>query len=366
MHLAYERGGNRLWVVNVGDMKGNEVPLQYFMDYAWNPERWPIERLPEWERSFAAQQLGATHAEAVAIDGSESVWPGPGSPEPVPEDAIPALPVFMFSPYQVQPKQYIEAFNRGSGDFGSEITLDPGVEWLTVSPNAGSIAAAANQVRATLEINDWSAVPSGTTSVKVTVTNLNDFVSVDFENPAVQPADGFYVESNGYISMEAAKYSRVVNQEPFTWNLLPEIGRTGDGMTPFPATADGIQPGGDSARLEYDVHLFSTGEIEVSLVLSPRQNVLPSDAGSIGLSVDDGPIETAQITNAVGLKPEGSLLKKGVANNAHVISKTFQIAQAGSHVLNTWAVDPTVIVQKVVVDTGGLLTSYLGPPESMR
>ena len=41
MHLAYRYGATRLWIVNVGDMKPLELPTQFFLDYAWAPERWP-------------------------------------------------------------------------------------------------------------------------------------------------------------------------------------------------------------------------------------------------------------------------------------------------------------------------------------
>ena len=39
MNLAYRYGANRIWIVNVGDIKPMEFPIQFFMDYAWNPER---------------------------------------------------------------------------------------------------------------------------------------------------------------------------------------------------------------------------------------------------------------------------------------------------------------------------------------
>ena len=38
MHLAYEYGADRLWIVNVGDIKPMEFPIEFFLDYAWNPD----------------------------------------------------------------------------------------------------------------------------------------------------------------------------------------------------------------------------------------------------------------------------------------------------------------------------------------
>src|SRR5258708_1270511 len=66
MHLANEYGANRIWVVNVGDLKPMEFPIQFFLEYAWDPKKWPAARLPEYTRIWAAQQFGSAHAAEIA------------------------------------------------------------------------------------------------------------------------------------------------------------------------------------------------------------------------------------------------------------------------------------------------------------
>jgi glycosyl hydrolase family 115 (putative glucuronidase)/glycosyl hydrolase family 115 len=66
MHLAHELGANRIWIVNVGDIKPMELPISFFLDYAWNPDRWPPDRLPEYVQRWAEVQFGPAHAAAIA------------------------------------------------------------------------------------------------------------------------------------------------------------------------------------------------------------------------------------------------------------------------------------------------------------
>ena len=66
MHLAHEYGADQLWVVNVGDLKPMELPIQFFLDYAWNPDAWPLAKLPAYTRDWAAEQFGPAHAAEIA------------------------------------------------------------------------------------------------------------------------------------------------------------------------------------------------------------------------------------------------------------------------------------------------------------
>ncbi|HEX4780213.1 MAG TPA: glycosyl hydrolase 115 family protein, partial [Usitatibacter sp.] len=66
MHLAREYGADRIWIVNVGDIKPMEVPIEFFLTYAWNPERWPAARVAEYLPLWAAREFGPEHAVDIA------------------------------------------------------------------------------------------------------------------------------------------------------------------------------------------------------------------------------------------------------------------------------------------------------------
>ena len=66
MHLAYSYGVKQVWIVNVGDIKPMEFPISFFLDYAWNPDQWNAEQLPEYTQRWAEQQFGTEHAADIA------------------------------------------------------------------------------------------------------------------------------------------------------------------------------------------------------------------------------------------------------------------------------------------------------------
>ncbi|MGE5812152.1 MAG: glycosyl hydrolase 115 family protein, partial [Ignavibacteria bacterium] len=66
MRLAYKYNARQIWIVNVGDLKPVEFPIDFFLDYAWNPDEWTPESLPEYYESWAEQQFGKQYAKEIA------------------------------------------------------------------------------------------------------------------------------------------------------------------------------------------------------------------------------------------------------------------------------------------------------------
>jgi hypothetical protein len=66
MHLSYDFGVDKLWIVNVGDIKPMEYPVSFFLDMAWDPNKWNPENLNGYTISWCKQQFGEKHAAEIA------------------------------------------------------------------------------------------------------------------------------------------------------------------------------------------------------------------------------------------------------------------------------------------------------------
>ncbi len=66
MSLAKQYGADRVWIVNVGHFKGYELPTEYFLDLAWNTDRWTNDNINEYTRLWAAREFGEQYAADTA------------------------------------------------------------------------------------------------------------------------------------------------------------------------------------------------------------------------------------------------------------------------------------------------------------
>ena len=57
LSLAYDFGIQRMWILNVGDLKPMEYPIQLFMDMAWNPKEYTLQTVTDHTRRFFSSVL---------------------------------------------------------------------------------------------------------------------------------------------------------------------------------------------------------------------------------------------------------------------------------------------------------------------
>ncbi|HCY40118.1 MAG TPA: glycosyl hydrolase [Prolixibacteraceae bacterium] len=509
MHNAYEHGVDRIWLVNVGDLKPMELPISFFLDYAWNPDEWPKERLPEYTKNWAAEQFGNEYAPEIArMLDLYTKYNGRRKPEllspktysltnfreaerivedynklaeeatllneKIPVQAKDAFYQLVLHPvtacanlnelylavaknrqaaeqgratanywaekarqlyqrdaditdyyhtklangkwdhmmaqthigytYWQQPEKnampevkeiglpelaemgvsiegsaefctegifpvalpeldaiskqavYIDLFNRGKLSFDFQISADQ--SWLKAEPASGKIE---KEQRIWLSA-DWSKVPEGKHEVLITISQSggkNTIVKVPVFNPELKSFTGF-VESNGFVSIEAEHFSRNISANDVKWEVIPGLGRTLSGMKPFPVTAKPQIPAKNSPCLEYDIYLFQAGKVDVSLYLSPTLNYFNDGGTEVAVSFDD---QEPVILN-MNKNNQERIWESWVSNNINQVVSSHQVNESGKHTLKVWMVDPGAVLQKIVVRTGKEKPSYLGEPES--
>lgn len=254
---------------------------------------------------------------------------------------------------------YIDLFNRGTNLFDFKITSKN--DWITFSKSNGII----NEEERIVISVDWKKAPKGNLKSKFVVTaNKQKFdIIVNIKNAALNEAHGF-VENKGYIAIDAQNYSRDIKGNNSQWTTIPNIGKTGSGITLKPSNISPVTISEQLPRVEYDVHFFSKGEVKVRAYFSPTLNFTVRDGLKYGVSFD---AKTPQIMNLNADNSEKSW-NESVADNIKIITSLHKIENGRNHVLKFYGIDPALVLQKIVIETetGQLSETYLGPPESFK
>jgi hypothetical protein len=312
--------------------------------------------------------------------------------------------------------RYFDVFTRGNKDCTWEAS--PAQPWVKLSQSSGPVGPSHPDTRVFISV-DWKSAPpapfSETVAINITPCEGMDtgsHVRVPVRARSVPSSfkKGF-VESDGTIAFAGEHFSSIIkpskkrstattrrnndndknnnkdkhhndknkgkNKEP-TYHTFPNYGRTSSGVGLVPLHTEKL-PLAQAPALEYDLYLFTNHTAaNVTLFLSPTLNYL-GDASPLEYAIALFPAaakapsaEQVQHVQPVGPADGGDMPAgwDGAVGDA-VWGRTggyttsgFAVPKEGAYKLRVWAQMPGVVVQKVVVDLGGLRASYLGPPES--
>jgi hypothetical protein len=266
--------------------------------------------------------------------------------------SVTSLPTF--DPFNDQ-EYYVEVFNRGQRSFQYIIQKKP--SWIKVSEEKGVVE---DEKRLLVKV-DWEKAPKGQTrgSFRINGAGAGITIEVPINNPENSHIKGF-VESNGYISMEAANFSENKKLNGSGWQLIPNLGRTGSAMASYPDEPTKQDLSESNAYLAYEFHSFSKGKAEVEFYLSPTLDFRNQGGLEFAVSVDD---KEPQLINMH--KQTEDNWNTSVANNVTKVKTTIDL-EPGNHTLKVWAIESGVVLQKIFIKTKEDKESYLGPPESAR
>ncbi len=392
MMLTYEYGVRELWVVNVGDLKPMEYPITFFLDMAWNPGRFNENNLFQHTVDFCKQQFGGNYA-ARLID-TYTKYNRRVTPEMLNDrtyslenydewrrvkDDYAALSLDALKLYYLMPAGYRDTFDQlvlfpiqacaNLYDMYYAVAMNRKLaEENNVQANKWADKARACFERDSVLTYHYNHIMSGgkwnhiMDQTHIGYKSWNDpkhniMPKVTFvPEPRIAPAPPVFVEKDGYVSIEAEHYTRSANSTSANWVTIPNLGRTLSAVTTLPTTA---VPGADM-YLEYDFETEKSGDATVIVRFSSTLNFNDYKGLRYAVSLDGG---EEQIVN-INSDYKGEL---GKLQAEHIITTQTKhlLDKKGRHTLRIRPLDPALVMQKIMIDLGGLKPSFLGAPESL-
>ena len=406
LNLAYQTGIDRIWIINVGDLKPKEVPIDFIMHYAWNPDAVKAGDEQAWLEGFTAHAFGRENAKESAdliakytkynlwrkaesqvlgifnkeeMDATDSLWLSL---------AARAEALRMKIPAEAQNAYYQLVYYPVVGSAG--------VALLYNAATRGNELLVEQLMSRDKQLSDyyhqmaggkWNGMMQdkhiGYTQWYMPEENINPLQQRNPSGFNVAHALQEQPETREY-SIPAWQFARKTDGKDAAWTLLPDLGR-GKGCM----GSSNVLAQNSGATLEYDVELTEEGRVAIGIL--PTQDVLPERGLRIGVQIDDQPIQVVDARRGLvdtfseynpqnlsrskvlkALPPRSRLALSGfwqgrqlprrdeVFDNLRWLDAAFPDITPGRHTLKVIMIDPEIVVEQIVVNPDDNHYSYFG------
>ena len=406
-NLAYKSGIDRIWIINVGDLKPKEVPINFIMDYAWNPDAIQPGDEKAWlegfTRSVFGEEYAAETADIIAKYSKYNLWrkaeaqyPGIfNNEEMLKTNAMwQSLVVRCENLKAKLPKEMQDAFYQlvyypAVGSAGVAQIYN----YATMGDSLAIEALMDKDRRLTEHYN--TGIANGKWNGMM-LDNHIGYTKWSIPDKNYNPMTlGFKVEHDlspketSEYSIPAYKYNNKVDGKDAKWIFLPDLGR-GEGCMGSDNVVAASDITGNGAALEYDIDLKTD---MVAIGILPTQDIRPERGLRLGVQIDNQPMKIIDarqgIVDTFGeytsknlavskvLKPlpaPNRLLLSGwykgkrlprrdeVFDNLRWLNVPLNVSP-GKHTLRIVMIDPEIVVEQIVVNPDNNHYSYFGAKE---
>lgn len=396
--LAYENGIDRLWILNVGDLKPMEYPISQFMDMAWNPRKYDVNNITRHTRDWCAQQFGESQAdEAARILNLICKYNGRCTPEMLDKNTYSLengewqevanqylqLEADALRQYNSLPASYHDAYRQ--------IILFP-IELMSNlhqmyfaqaqnhalykqgNPKANVWADECERLfkRDSLICDYYNHKMAGgkwngmMTQKHIGYKSWND----DFEKDTcpelfrVTSKDGVIIsENNGVVEIEAPYYSCKTDAAEAKWTEIPFMGKSVSAMTLMPYTKS-VKGASITYKFKMQISKTSDGKafngkqkVRIHVITKSTLDYLNKGGLTYGVSLDGAsPIEV-NFNKDLNEKPENIYNIYYPTIATRIVDKVIELelpaSSDGIHTLTLTPNDPAIVFEKIVIDGRG-------------
>lgn len=391
--LAYENGIDRLWILNVGDLKPMEYPISQFMDMAWNPHKYSVNNVTRHTRDWCAQQFGESQAdEAARILNLVCKYNGRCTPEMLDKNTYSLengewqevvnqylqLEADALRQYNSLPAAYHDAYRQ--------IILFP-IELMSNlhqmyfaqaqnhalykqnNPKANIWADECERLfkRDSLICDVYNHKMSGgkwngmMTQKHIGYKSWNDAFEKDTcpELFRVTSKDGVIIsENNGVVEIEAPYYSSKTEAAEAKWTEIPFMGKSVSAMTLMPYTKS-VKGASITYKFKMQVSKTSDGKqkVRIHVITKSTLDYLNKGGLTYGVSLDGASPVEVNFNKDLNEKPENIYNIYYPTIATRIVDKVIELelpaSSDGIHTLTLTPNDPAIVFEKIVIDGRG-------------